>query len=107
MRLRRRPEFLHVQDGGQKLHGRYLFAVWKPTSPDAPGRVGFTVTKKIGNAVVRNRIRRVLREWLRTNGWVPCGRDYVFVAKAASVVNGTPVDAALLRADIAKLMNKP
>ena len=46
-------------------------------------RVGFTVTKKIGNAVVRNRVRRRLKEALRA-AWpleAPGGRDYVLVAR--------------------------
>jgi len=49
---------------------------------DAP-RVGFTVTKKVGNAVVRNRIRRRLKEAVRTHaaGDMQPGRDYVIVGR--------------------------
>ncbi|PWJ84114.1 ribonuclease P protein component [Pseudaminobacter salicylatoxidans] len=49
---------------------------------DAP-RVGFTVTKKVGNAVVRNRIRRRLKEAVRTHaaGDMLPGRDYVIVGR--------------------------
>lgn len=46
-------------------------------------RVGFTVTKKVGNAVMRNRIRRRLREAVRNHaaGDMQPGHDYVIVAR--------------------------
>jgi len=50
-------------------------------------RFGFTVTKKLGKAVIRNRIRRRLREALRLSPTLPLGpgRDYVIVAKAEAL----------------------
>ena len=82
MRLRKRAEFVVVQSEGQKLHGRHVLAMARRRStPDLAGRLGLTVTKKVGNAAVRNRIKRMLREWLRLHGWVPTGWDIVLVAK--------------------------
>ncbi len=82
MRLRQRAEYVTVQSDGKKLHGRHVLAIARPrSSPELAGRLGLTVTKKVGNAVVRNRIKRMLREWLRQNGWVPTGWDVVLVAK--------------------------
>ena len=82
MRLRRRADFVTVQTEGAKLHGRHVLALARKRSdPAAIGRLGITVTKKVGNAVVRNRIKRLLREWLRLHGWVPPGWDIVLVAK--------------------------
>ena len=64
-RLKRRAEFLRVASKGCKaaVHGLVLQAL--PRGDDAPARVGFTVTKKVGNAVVRNRTKRRLREAAR------------------------------------------
>ena len=82
MRLRRRAEFVAVQSDGTKLHGRHVLALARKRSdPELVGRLGITVTKKVGNAVVRNRIKRLVREWMRLHGWVPPGWDLVVVAK--------------------------
>ena len=82
MRLRRRAEYVEVQRDGKKLHGRHVLALARKRSdPELVGRLGITVTKKVGNAVVRNRIKRLVREWMRLHGWVPIGWDIVVVAK--------------------------
>jgi ribonuclease P protein component len=64
-RLKRRAEFLRVAAQGRKapVSGLVLQALARPD--DAPARLGFTVTKKVGNAVVRNRARRRLKEAAR------------------------------------------
>jgi len=95
MRLRRRPEFVVVQAEGQKHHGRHLLGIARKRSdPGLSGRLGLTVTKKVGNAVVRNRIRRMLREWMRLHGWVPAGWDLVVVAKESAARQLHPEDFA-------------
>lgn len=64
-RLKRRAEFLKVAAKGRKaaVHGLVLQALAR--ADDAPARLGFTVTKKVGNAVIRNRTRRRLKEAAR------------------------------------------
>ncbi len=64
-RLKRRPEFLRVAASGKKaaIGGVVLQALNRPDS--GPARLGFTVTRKVGNAVVRNRTRRRLKEAAR------------------------------------------
>ncbi len=63
--LQRRAEFLQVASKGRKapVHGLVLQALLRDDA--APARLGFTVTKKVGNAVVRNRTRRRLKEAAR------------------------------------------
>ena len=64
-RLKRRAEFLRVAAKGRKapMPGLVLQALARDDA--APARLGFTVTKKVGNAVVRNRTRRRLKEAAR------------------------------------------
>src|ERR1700733_9259689 len=94
MRLRRRAEFVAVQSAGQKVHGRHVLALARKRSdPALVGRLGITVTKKVGNAVVRNRIKRMLREWMRLHGWVPVGWDMVLVAKDSAARQLHPDDS--------------
>jgi ribonuclease P protein component len=61
----RRAEFLAAAAKGRRaaVHGLVLQAL--PREDQGPMRLGFTVTKKVGNAVVRNRTRRRLKEAAR------------------------------------------
>jgi ribonuclease P protein component len=85
-RLRKRAEFLRAASAGRRaaVHGLVLQALAR--GDDAPARLGFTVTKKIGNAVVRNRTRRRLREAARlVLGERPlAGLDLVLIGREAT-----------------------
>jgi ribonuclease P protein component len=63
-RLKRRRDFTRVAAHGQRV-ARPGVAVQVMAVGEAPLRVGFTATKKLGNAVVRNRAKRRLREAAR------------------------------------------
>jgi len=104
MRLRERTEYLAVQAAGAKLHGRHVLGIArKRPDPLLPARLGLTVTKKVGNAVVRNRIKRLVREWLRLHGWVPRGWDIVLVAKDSAARQLHPGDFA---ADLTRILRQ-
>jgi ribonuclease P protein component len=82
-RLRRRAEFQRAAKGLR--HNSKLFAL-QAVRRDEPGeeaKFGFTITKKTGNAVERARIRRRLKEAIRTAKALPvrASHDYVFVAR--------------------------
>ena len=85
-RLTRRAEFLRAATKGRKaaLPGVVLQAL--PRDDQAPARLGFTVTRKIGNAVIRNRTRRRLKEAARlVLAERPiAGVDLVLVGRAAT-----------------------
>lgn len=91
LRIKQRREFLQVQQGGRKHHVRHFIVFVSPRRTGAqdgvlagpsPTRLGITVTRKIGNAVERNRIKRLVREVFRLHRTrLPEGLDLVWVAK--------------------------
>ncbi|MBC2737071.1 MAG: ribonuclease P protein component [Desulfobacteraceae bacterium] len=65
-RIRKRSEYLQLADDGKRLFGR-LFILVLARREQQVSRLGITVTKKIGNAVTRNRLKRICREYFRTH----------------------------------------
>ena len=62
------------------------------------GRVAFVAGKKLGNAVVRNRSKRVMREMARRNGFPQAGYDVVFVARrGTATASAEELDASCQR----------
>ncbi len=64
-RLLRRADFLQVYQDGVRLSGPYFTAFYLASRESREIRVGFTVPRAIGNAVIRNRIKRRMREAVR------------------------------------------
>jgi ribonuclease P protein component len=65
-RLRSRPEFTAVQSGGRRAPGKYLTLLGLPNSLGRD-RLGIIASKRVGNAVSRNRAKRRVRELFRRN----------------------------------------
>ncbi len=83
-RVRSRRDFLKVQDQGSKFSADCLLAAFSPRT-DQLTRLGLTVSSKVGNAVVRNRIRRHLRElYRREQHSLPKGIDLVLIARSSA-----------------------
>jgi ribonuclease P protein component len=87
-RLRARSCFLAAQRRGRRIPGRNLvvYALFCPEHERKErARIGITVSKKVGNAVVRNRVKRWLREsYRRMASSAPGGTDLVIIARPAT-----------------------
>ncbi len=103
-RLKKRPDFLACAQGASLARGAVVVQA-RPRGDDAPlVRAGFTATKRIGGAVVRNRAKRRMREAARLllPEHARPGHDYVFIARGGATTRPWPrllddVKSALIR----------
>lgn len=87
--MKTRPEFLRVASARRQGTGGFLLQARFRDDGNAGVQIGFTASKKIGNAVARNRAKRRLREVARAilprlaqPGW-----DYVLVARPGATID--------------------
>ncbi len=111
-RLKRRREFLLAASKGKRAarDGLVLQALaHRQPGAEPPLRLGFTVTKKVGNAVVRNRAKRRLREAARAvlATSPPAGWDLVLIGRDATPTRNFGLLVADLRAALERCGVRP
>jgi len=87
-RIRKRSDFQAIYQGGSRVHLK-SFIVLVNRNHQGRARLGITVSKKVGNSVKRNRIKRLVREFFRLNrDRLPLSADIVVIArKGISLLN--------------------
>jgi ribonuclease P protein component len=85
-RLKQRADFLAAANGLKAATAAFVLQA-RGRGDEGPVRVGFTVSKKVGGAVERNRVRRRLREVVRLSGAdiLRAGHDYVLIGRRAAL----------------------
>ncbi len=85
-RLRRRTDFRAAAAGQRASVGAFVVQA-RRRAEAGPVRIGFTVSRQVGNAVERNRVRRRLREMVRLSagGGMHDGHDYVLIGRRAAL----------------------
>ena|SRR5215470_9903445 len=85
-RLRHRADFLAAATGVKVPTAAFVLQA-RPRGDGGPVRVGFTVSRKVGTAVERNRVRRRLREVVRLSAatGLSRGHDYVLIGRRAAL----------------------
>jgi ribonuclease P protein component len=85
-RLKRRTDFRAASRGTRASAGAFLLQT-RPRGDERGIRVGFTVSRQVGNAVERNRVRRRLREIVRLAAGAEMreGHDYVLIGRRAAL----------------------
>ncbi len=81
LRLRKREEFNRAWAKGRKRHAsHFIIIVMQKT--EGPTRLGITASRKVGGAIQRNRVKRLVREFFRTHrDQLPMGADISIIAK--------------------------
>jgi ribonuclease P protein component len=101
--LKKRADFVAANAGRRATTPGFVLLVRDRKDPDTAMRVGFTVTKKIGGAVVRNRMKRRLRALARevvpTKGFA--GSDHVMIGRA----RGIERDFGLMRSELVNALD--
>ena len=64
-RIKQGRDFRRVRQGGERLAVGCLIANWQRLPAETPARLGVITTKRVGGAVIRSRVRRLLRETFR------------------------------------------
>src|SRR6266699_3551703 len=85
-RMRHRADFLAAAAGAKASGAAFTLQACR-RDDEGPARVGFTVSKKVGNAVERNRVRRRLREIVRLTAAarLRSGHDYVLIGRRSAL----------------------
>lgn len=83
-RIRQRAEYLRIQGSGRKLNTpSFICFGILDNSTEQPTRLGITVSRRVGNAVTRNRVKRLVREvYRRHKSAFPVGTELVVIARS-------------------------
>lgn len=98
-RILKRPDFLRLSKDGKKISNKHFVATYCPGQFENT-RLGITVSKKVGNAAVRNRIKRFSREYFRLNRHMLAGCLDINITARSAAAGLTPEQTFLSLKDV-------
>ena len=102
-RLARAGEFALLKRAGTSFHGKLVVLSALKAEPERETRIGLITSRRVGGAVLRNRVRRRLREILRSvRPQLQSGWHIVIVARAAAA----KAEFAAIRSDVLFLLER-
>lgn len=108
-RIKKDSEFQSVFKGGKSFANRQFVVYMYKNELNVPFRIGLSVSKKVGNAVTRNRIKRYVRQsFTELKAEILPGYDFIVIARQpAADMNGNEVKKSLIHVlKRAKALNK-
>ncbi|WP_036717439.1 ribonuclease P protein component [Paenibacillus harenae] len=113
LRLRNREDFSRIYRGGKSFANGQFIVYWSKQPSADPFRLGVSASKKIGNAVVRNRMRRMIKEIVRhqADRIVPRTDFILIVRKPATAMKLKEMEKSILhvlkKAGLLKNVSRP
>jgi ribonuclease P protein component len=99
-RLRDPRDFQRVNRTGTRRASAHFVAVVAPSRADEPAKLGLAVSRRVGNAIARSRVKRRVREWFRrARPALPPATDWVVIARPGAA----QLDSRALHAELAGL----
>jgi ribonuclease P protein component len=105
-RLLRRADFDRVSQQGKRRHSRHFVVLYLENELGHP-RLGVIASRKVGNAVARNRVKRRIREWFRGHALELAPLDLVVIARREAPTLTAPQVAAELVESTSNLYKGP
>ncbi|MBI1817799.1 MAG: ribonuclease P protein component [Deltaproteobacteria bacterium] len=98
-RIRNRREYVWLQRDGRRRSTLHFIVLWRGRT-DGVSRLGLTVSRKVGGAVIRNRVKRRVREWFRRQRLqLVQARDFVVIARpSAAILSAAEIAVELTQA---------
>ncbi|MEG2338059.1 MAG: ribonuclease P protein component [Clostridium sp.] len=95
-KIKRNSHFRYIYNRGKSLSNDTL-VLYRIKNNKPVSRLGISVSKKVGNSVVRNKVKRLIRECYRVNrGSYKTGFDFIFIARQkASTADYAKVESAM------------
>lgn len=101
-RLLKRSEFLKLSRSGAKVHSANFVVI--SSANDRGTRLGITVSSQVGNSVVRNRIKRRVREFFRCRrGVLPVRIDLLIIARRSAA----DLDSKTIASELESVLTSP